>query len=87
MIVVLLLQVDGQANPLLQSVHVERFMIRCAHFTADGREVVMAGHRRSFFVYDMVAGKITRVKGIRGEPKIEPHCGYRVLILLFSVVL
>ena len=69
--VILCVQVDGQANPLLQSVHVERFPILCAHFTADGREVVMAGHRRSFFVYDMVAGKITRVKGIRGGQKMK----------------
>ena len=26
----------------------------------------MAGQRKSFFVYDMVGGKITRVHGIRG---------------------
>ncbi len=60
------LQVDGQVNPTLQSVHLERFPITTAHFTKDGREVVIAGQRKSFFVYDMVAGKITHIPGIRG---------------------
>ncbi|XP_064404926.1 U3 small nucleolar RNA-associated protein 18 homolog isoform X2 [Halichondria panicea] len=62
-----LFQVDGQVNPTLQSVHLERFPITTAHFTKDGREVVIAGQRKSFFVYDMVAGKITHIPGIRGR--------------------
>ena len=59
-------QVDGQVNPLLQSIHLERFPICSAHFSRDGEEVIMAGQRKSFFVYDMVGGKITRIHGIRG---------------------
>lgn len=62
-----LFQVDGQVNPVLQSVHLERFPISTAHFTADGQEIIMAGKRKSFFVYDMMAGKITQIHGIRGR--------------------
>ena len=58
---------DGEVNPKLQSVHVEGFPISTAHFTQDGTEIVMAGQRKSYHVYDMIAGKITRVCGIRGE--------------------
>ena len=60
-------QVDGEVNPKLQSVHLERFPISTAHFTRDGTEVIMVGQRRCFFVYDMVAGKVTQIPGIRGE--------------------
>ena len=59
-------QVDGEVNPKLQSVHVQDFPISTAHFTRDGTEIVMAGERKSYYVYDMIAGKITRVNGIRG---------------------
>lgn len=62
-----LFQVDGQTNPKLQSVHIQGFPISSAHFTQDGREVVMSTRRKKFFVYDMMAGKITPVYGIRGE--------------------
>ena len=59
-------------NPKLQSIHVQDFPISTAHFTSDGAEVVMAGERKSFYVYDMIAGKITRVYGIRGEFNVHP---------------
>ena len=59
-------QVDGDSNPLLQSVHLERFPITKAHFTASGDEIIIAGQRKCFYVYDMVAGKVTRIHGIRG---------------------
>ena len=61
-----LFQVDGENNPKLQSVHVQGFPISTAHFTQDGKEVVMAGRRKRFFVYDMIAGKVVPVYGIRG---------------------
>ncbi len=63
-------QVDGQVNRKLQSVHIEAFPIETAHFTRDGTEVVMIGNDRSFVVYDMMAGKITRMN-IRGERRKE----------------
>ncbi|CAI8037089.1 U3 small nucleolar RNA-associated protein 18 homolog [Geodia barretti] len=62
-----LFQVDGEANQKLQSVHVQDFPISTAHFTGDGTEVVMSGERKSYYVYDMIAGKITRICGIRGR--------------------
>ena len=62
-----ILQVDGQVNPTLQSIHLVRFPITTAHFTKDGTEVIIAGKRKSFFVYDMMAGKITHIPGIRGS--------------------
>jgi U3 small nucleolar RNA-associated protein 18 len=61
-----LFQVDGHTNPKIQSVHIQGFPISNAHFSKDGREVVLTGHRRRFFVYDMMAGKITPIRGIRG---------------------
>ena len=60
-------QVDGQVNPKLQSVHIQRFPITTAHFSLDGEEVIMAGQRKNFFVYNMLAGKITQIHGIRGR--------------------
>ena len=61
-----LFQVDGQTNPKLQSIHIQKFPISHAHFTRDGREVVMTGRKKRFFVYDMMAGKVTSIPGIRG---------------------
>ena len=60
------LQVDGEVNPKLQSIHVQDFPISTAHFTRDGTEIVMAGERKTYYMYDMIAGKVTRVHGIRG---------------------
>lgn len=62
-----LFQVDGQTNPKIQSIHIQNFPISTAHFSKDGREVIVAGRKRQFFVYDMMAGKITPIRGIRGE--------------------
>ncbi len=62
-------QVDGQVNPKLQSVHIQRFPITTAHFSRDGEEVILAGQRKNFFVYNMVAGKITQIHGIRGKTR------------------
>ena len=53
-------------NQTMQSVHIQDFPISTAHFTSDGTEVVMSGERKSYYVYDMIAGKITRICGIRG---------------------
>ena len=59
-------KVDGETNEKLQSVHVQDFPISTAHFTGDGTEVVMCGERKSYYIYDMMAGKISRICGIRG---------------------
>ena len=62
-----LFQVDGHTNPKIQSIHIQGFPISHAHFSQDGREVVLTGRKRRFFVYDMMAGKITPIRGIRGN--------------------
>lgn len=61
-----LFQVDGHTNPKIQSIHIPGFPITNAHFSQDGTEVILTGHKRRFFVYDMMAGKITQIRGIRG---------------------
>ena len=60
-------------NPKLQSVHIQRFPITTAHFSRDGEEVILAGQRKNFFVYNMVAGKITQIHGIRGKIRKRLH--------------
>jgi len=62
-----LFQVDGQRNPKLQSLHIQKFPISTAHFSQDGTEVVVAGRKKRFFVYDMMTGSVRPVYGIRGE--------------------
>lgn len=62
-----LFQVDGHTNPKIQSVHIQGFPISNARFSEDGKEVVLTGRKRRFFVYDMMAGKITAIRGIRGQ--------------------
>lgn len=62
-----LFQIDGQTNPKIQSVFIENFPIHMAHFSADGEQVILASQRKSFHVYDMIKGDITRIPGIRGR--------------------
>ncbi|XP_071487417.1 U3 small nucleolar RNA-associated protein 18 homolog [Diadema antillarum] len=61
-----LFQVEGRLNPKIQSVLFERFPLHCAHFSSHGNEVVVASRHKYFYVYDMIAGKITRVPNIQG---------------------
>lgn len=61
-----LFQVDGHANPKIQSIHIQGFPISNARFSQDGKEVILTGRKRRFFVYDMMAGKIMPIRGIRG---------------------
>ena len=72
-----LFQVDGQKNPKLQSLHIQNFPISMAHFSQDGTEVVVAGRKKRFFVYDMMAGSIRPVYGIRGEVEWVWSHGWR----------
>ncbi|XP_002740511.2 U3 small nucleolar RNA-associated protein 18 homolog [Saccoglossus kowalevskii] len=82
-----LFQVDGRTNPKIQSVFVEDFPIRTAHFTADGEQVVMSANMRCFYVYDMMAGKVIRIPDIKGIQernlttfKISPDGKYIVFL-------
>lgn len=57
-----LFQIDGSENQKIQSFKFPKFPIKCAKFLQDGRHFVVGsnlyGH---FFVYDMEAGKQTRI--------------------------
>ncbi|KAI0237695.1 U3 small nucleolar RNA-associated protein 18-like [Lamellibrachia satsuma] len=61
-----LFQVDGINNPKIQSIYLEKFPIFKAHFSADGREVIMTSKYHSFQCYDMMEGKIVRVPHLKG---------------------
>uniref|UniRef100_UPI00358EF957 U3 small nucleolar RNA-associated protein 18 homolog isoform X1 n=1 Tax=Myxine glutinosa TaxID=7769 RepID=UPI00358EF957 len=62
-----LFQVDGQANPLIQTVHLEQFPVVRARFYPDGSTLMATTVRStSFYRYDMILGSVTRVRGIRG---------------------
>ena len=65
--ILLNLQIDGQTNPSIQSIHVKNFPIHTAHFSADGEQVIMASRRPFFYVYDMIKGEVTRIPGVRGR--------------------
>ena len=57
-----LFQIDGKQNPKIQSVFLEKFPISTAHFSRDGKEVILGSQRRkSFYHYDMIAGKVNQV--------------------------
>uniref|UniRef100_UPI00398EFFB0 U3 small nucleolar RNA-associated protein 18 homolog n=1 Tax=Pristiophorus japonicus TaxID=55135 RepID=UPI00398EFFB0 len=62
-----LFQVDGKTNPKIQSVHLERFPVYKARFSADGEQVIATGLRnKMFYIYDMMAGKVIPVYNVRG---------------------
>ncbi|XP_030649296.1 U3 small nucleolar RNA-associated protein 18 homolog isoform X2 [Chanos chanos] len=62
-----LFQVDGKTNPKIQSIHLERFPVNKACFTANGEQVVATGIRNKlFYIYDMMEGKIIPVPTVRG---------------------
>lgn len=64
-----LFQVDGKNNPKIQSVFLDNFPIFSAHFTTDGREVVLSSKHKSFYYYDMIAGKVVNVPKVKGLEK------------------
>ncbi|XP_063817325.1 U3 small nucleolar RNA-associated protein 18 homolog [Pseudophryne corroboree] len=62
-----LFQVDGKLNPKIQSIHLEKFPVFRAQFSADGEQVIATGLRHKFFyVYDMMGGSIITIPRIRG---------------------
>ncbi|KAL3880630.1 hypothetical protein ACJMK2_032854 [Sinanodonta woodiana] len=69
-----LFQVDGKNNPKIQSVFVDNFPMHCCHFSTDGEEVIMGSKHKSFYYYDMIAGKIVNVPWIKGLE--ENHMKY-----------
>ncbi|XP_076015538.1 LOW QUALITY PROTEIN: U3 small nucleolar RNA-associated protein 18 homolog [Genypterus blacodes] len=62
-----LFQVDGQRNPLIQSVHLERFPVHKAEFSCDGATVVATSLKnKMFYLYDMMGGRVLPVHTVRG---------------------
>lgn len=62
------LQVDGQTNPKIQSVQLEKFPIHKAQFSRDGEAVIATSMRnKMFYVYDMMEGRVTPVHTVRGQ--------------------
>ena len=69
----LLPQVDGKTNPKIQSIHLERFPVNKACFSASGEQVIATGLRNKlFYIYDMMEGKIIPVPTVRGEDRPRP---------------
>ncbi|XP_067859922.1 U3 small nucleolar RNA-associated protein 18 homolog [Heptranchias perlo] len=69
-----LFQVDGKTNPKIQSIHLERFPVYKARFSADGEQVIATSiHNKMFYMYDMMAGKVIPVYNVRGleERKVK----------------
>ncbi|KAI4889709.1 hypothetical protein NFI96_019411 [Prochilodus magdalenae] len=62
-----LFQVDGKTNPKIQSIHLERFPVNKACFSANGEQVVATGMKNKlFYIYDMIEGKVIPVPRVRG---------------------
>ncbi|XP_078385220.1 U3 small nucleolar RNA-associated protein 18 homolog isoform X1 [Cetorhinus maximus] len=69
-----LFQVDGKTNPKIQSIHLERFPVYKARFSADGEQVIATGiHNKMFYMYDMMAGKIIPVHNVLGLEERKVH--------------
>uniref|UniRef100_A0A8B9REF2 U3 small nucleolar RNA-associated protein 18 homolog n=1 Tax=Astyanax mexicanus TaxID=7994 RepID=A0A8B9REF2_ASTMX len=62
-----LFQVDGKTNPKIQSIHLEKFPVNKACFSANGEQVVATGMKNKlFYIYDMMEGKVIPVPRVRG---------------------
>ncbi|KAJ3271884.1 U3 snoRNP protein, partial [Borealophlyctis nickersoniae] len=62
-----LFQIDGKVNPKIQSIYIKDLPIHKAAFTPDGKQVIMAGQRKYFYVFDVESGGVEKVPYIRGH--------------------
>uniref|UniRef100_A0A7S3D7T5 U3 small nucleolar RNA-associated protein 18 homolog n=1 Tax=Palpitomonas bilix TaxID=652834 RepID=A0A7S3D7T5_9EUKA len=62
-----LFSVDGARNPLVQSVFFEDMPIYNAEYSANGREIILAGRRKYFYSYDLYQGKVDKIPYIMGR--------------------
>lgn len=60
-------QIDGEENPKLQSIHFKDMPIQQAQFSPSGQEIVLTGHRRFFYTFNIELGRVIKVPGIRGR--------------------
>jgi hypothetical protein len=79
--------VDGARNRKVQSIFFPDLPIHKAVFTASGDEVIAAGRRKFFYSFDVRAGKVTKIGGIRGrdEKSLESFGGFKKKALLFHI--
>lgn len=62
-----LFQVDGDSNPVIQTLFLEQFPVCRARFTSDGLSLMATSFRNKlFYLYHMTEGKVTPVSGVRG---------------------
>jgi hypothetical protein len=55
--------VDGKTNPKIQTVNFQNFPVKCARFSPNGKEFIVGSQNHPhLFVYDMMAGKIAKVR-------------------------
>lgn len=59
-------QIDGKENEKIQSIYFADLPLTSAAFTPNGKEVIVSGTKKHFYVYDIVAGKVERVESIIG---------------------
>lgn len=62
-----LFEIDGTHNPKVQGVFFEDLPIHRACFSGDGSQVVVAGRRRYFYIYDLQGGAMERVAPLVGR--------------------
>ncbi|KAI8929452.1 WD40-repeat-containing domain protein [Entophlyctis helioformis] len=62
-----LFQIDGKINPKITSIYIKDMPIFRAHFTPDGRQIIMTGRRKWFYVHDLETGQTNKIWGIRGR--------------------
>jgi len=60
-------QADGEENKKLQSVFVRDFAITSAAFTDGGSKILMTGDKSRYIIFDLLAGNIIDVPGLRGK--------------------
>jgi WD40 repeat protein len=61
-----LFEIDGRQNPHLQTIFFEDMPIFSAHFTPDGKEIILSGNKPYFYVYDVMANRVDKVSHITG---------------------
>ncbi|KAK3245748.1 hypothetical protein CYMTET_44701 [Cymbomonas tetramitiformis] len=52
-----LFNIDGRRNDKVQGVHTEDMPIHQASFSGDGKQVIMSGRRKWFYIYDLPKGR------------------------------
>lgn len=62
-----LFQIDGETNPKIQTLYLKGFPIHSAHFTPDGKEIILSSRRKHFYAFDLTSGKVTKIPYIKGR--------------------